>query len=107
MMLYGRNLNDIVDIKLARQLHDDLPTDFDNKNSQSKFEIRKQLCLLIEQTHNRYHDKYDKYVIIMKDNYDIDKYDDYFKVGDLVAYYIGDRSATNKKLRKCFTGRGK
>ena len=101
MMLYGRNLNDIVDIKLARQLHDDLPNDFDK---QSQFEIRKQLRLLIEQTHERYHDKYDKYIIIMKDNYDLDKHDDYFKVGDLVAYYIGDRSATNKKLRKRFTG---
>ena len=101
MMLFGKNLNDIVDLKLARELHDNLPSDFDKL---STYEIRRQIQLLIAQTHERYHDKYDKYVIIMKDNYDLDKYNDYFKIGDLVAYYIGDRSATNKKLRKRFTG---
>ena len=101
MMLYGKNLNDIVDLKLARELHDHLPHDFDKL---SKYEIKRQLQYLIEQTHERYNHRYDKYVIIMKDNYDIDKHDDYFQVGDLVAYYIGDRSATNKKLRKRFTG---
>ena len=101
MMLFGKNLNDIVDLKLARKLHDNLPSDFDQK---SLFEVKRQLQHIIEQTHERYHEKYDKYVIIMKDNYDIDKHHDYFKINDLVAYYIGDRAATNKKLRCRFTG---
>ena len=101
MLIYGRNLNDIVDIKLARQIYNELPSDFD-KNSH--FEIVKQLKLIIEQTQERYNEKYDKYVIIMKDNYDIDKCNDSYKIGDLVAYYVGDRSATNRKIRRRFTG---
>ena len=40
----------------------------------------------------------------MKDNYDIDKYDDNFNIDDLVAYYVGDRSSTMKKIRRRFTG---
>ena len=101
MMVYGKNLNDIVDLKLAREIFSELPTKFDQ---QSYYEIVQQLKLIIEQTHQRYDEKYDKYVIIMKDNYDIDKYDDNFNVDDLVAYYVGDRSSTLKKIRRRFTG---
>ena len=101
MMIYGKNLNDIVDLKLARELYSKLPNKFDQ---QSQFEIVQQLKLIIEQTQQRYNEKYDKYVIIMKDNYDIDKYDDNFNIDDLVAYYVGDRSSTLKKIRRRFTG---
>ena len=52
----------------------------------------------------RYDDRYDKYIIIIKDNYDIDHSDDSFQKDDLVAYFIGDRSSTNKKLRKRYSG---
>ena len=95
MMIYGKNLNDIVDLKLARQLYTDLPTEFTN---QSYFEIIKQLRVAIDLTQQRYDDKYDKYVIIMKDNYNLKVEPDSYQVDDLVAYYIGDRSSTNKKL---------
>ena len=40
----------------------------------------------------------------MKDYHDLDKHDDSFEVGDLVAYFVGDRSSVNKKLRARFTG---
>ena len=47
---------------------------------------------------------YDDYVIIMKENFNEGKVQDSFQVGDLVAYYIGDRSSTNQKLQRRFTG---
>ena len=82
MLLYGRNLRDIIDFKLAREHLDDLDT--------------------AEERKKRNHEKY---VIIMKDNYDVDKYGDNWKVGDLVAYYIGERTGQHsRKLRKRFSG---
>ena len=40
----------------------------------------------------------------MKKYYDQDKHDDNFKVGDLVAYYVGDRAAVTAKFHRRFTG---
>ena len=40
----------------------------------------------------------------MKRNFDIDKVDPTLTVGDYVAYYVGDRSKTSRKLRRRFTG---
>ena len=59
---------------------------------------------MIELTQQRYDERYDKYIIIIKDNYDIDHFDDSYQKDDLVAYFIGDRSSTNKKLRKRYSG---
>ena len=101
MMIHGKNLNDIVDLKLARELYTDLPS---NYGKQSYFEIVNQLRVAIETTQQRYDDKWDKYIIILKDNFDIDKYHDNYSIGDLVAYFTGDRASTNKKLRRRFTG---
>ena len=39
----------------------------------------------------------------MKRDFDEDKHDDKFQVGDLVAYYIGDRSAKLKTIRRRFS----
>ena len=49
-------------------------------------------------------ENHSKYVLKMKENYDISKFPDTFKVGDIVAYYIGDLAKTNKKLHKRFIG---
>ena len=40
----------------------------------------------------------------MKKYYDKDKHDDDFKVGDLVAYYVGDKAAVTAKFHRRFTG---
>ena len=41
----------------------------------------------------------------MKEQYDINKYDETYKIGDLVAYYIGDVDVGNKKkLQRKFSG---
>ena len=39
----------------------------------------------------------------MKENFDIDKQDDDFEMGDLVAYYVGDRSSKLKTIKQRFS----
>ena len=55
-------------------------------------------------TQERYDEKYNDYVIIMKDNVDINQKPDSYSEGDLVAYFIGDRSSTNRKIRRRYSG---
>ena len=40
----------------------------------------------------------------MKKNFDLNKNDPKLQVGDHVAYYVGDRANTSRKLRRRFTG---
>ena len=102
MMLYGKNLRDIVDFKLAKATLDEIEND--NLFSQSKHEIIKLLKAQLKLAQTTHDTNYDKYVIIMKRNYDSNKHQDAFEVGDLVAYYIGDRASTNIKLQRRFSG---
>ena len=42
---------------------------------------------------------YNKYVKIMKENYDLEHYDKEYEKNAKVVYYIGDRDAPLRKLR--------
>ena len=102
MMVYGKNLRDIIDFKTARetlQLIED-----ENLFEDSKLKILKKLQVQLELARQQRDSNYEDYVIVMKENYDQDKYQDAFQVGDKVAYYIGDRSSTNKTLQRRFSG---
>ena len=63
-------------------LYTDLPS---NYGKQSYYEIVNQLRVAIETTQQRYDEKWNKYVIILKDNFDLDKWDDTYTVGDTVV----------------------
>ena len=102
MILYGRNLRDIVDAKLAQ---DYLDTEIVDLFANTTYvDIVRQSQAAISLARRTRDDNYDRYVIISTENFDIDKYTDDFEVGDTVAYYCGDRSGVNKKLRRRFTG---
>ena len=102
MLTYGRNLRDIVDYKLAREKLEELPTDYDNA---SKYQIVKQIKTMLELAQNRHSENYKKYIIYMKKQYDKDKYDVTFNKGDLVAYFVGDKTVGNvRKLSRKYTG---
>ena len=102
MLTYGRNLRDIVDFKLARTELDKLPSDFDTK---AKLNVVDQIKNMIRLAENKHKINHQKYVIYMKEQFDIDKYDETHKIGDLVAYYIGDVDVGNKKkLQRKFSG---
>ena len=101
MLIYGRNLRDIVDFKLARKMLDKLPNKYDDL---TKFEIVQQIKAMISQAQKRRDENHSKYVIVMKNNYDYDKVPHTFKKGDTVAYYVGDLPRTNKKLHQRFVG---
>ena len=101
MLIYGRNLRDKIDTKLARETIQQVAELMDDK---SHFEIVKQLQLMIELKSKQHEINHEKYRIIMKRNFDFNKQNDKFKIGDLVAYYVGDRSSTNKTIRRRFSG---
>ena len=101
MLIYGRNLRDIVDLKLARKTIDKIPLDFEH---QTHFEIVKQLKAMLKLRSKEFRKRHRDYVIIMKNNFDLNHHNDNFSVGDAVAYYVGDRAETNKKLHSRFTG---
>jgi transposase InsO family protein len=102
MLLYGKNLRDMVDFKLARSMSNEIKEtkEFDN----SKFELIKLLESKIKLAQSHRDANYKKYIIIMKRNYDKHKYEHPFKINDLVAYYIGDRASTNHTIQRRFTG---
>lgn len=101
MLVYGKNHRDILDYNLAIELQDEIQRKFENP---SKYELVKNVEYLIKCAQHKQQINHEKYVKIMKNNFDIDKYDDSFEIGDIVAYYIGDRSATNRKIRQRFSG---
>ena len=102
MLIHGRNLRDIVDFKTARETLDQIKEEhlFD----QSKLEIINALEVQLALARQRRDENYEKYVIIMKRNYDESRFSHSFAVGDLVAYFVGDRAHTNHKLQRRFTG---
>ena len=101
MLVYGRNMNDLIDLDSAEKMLDKATHDYDRK---TKLEIVEQIRFRINQLRNRKDKNHAKYVLRMKENYDLDKIDHSYKLGDLVAYYIGKRSGVNKKMHKRFAG---
>ena len=102
MLLYGHNLRDIIDFKTARATLETIQQE--DLFHGSKLKIIKNLQVQLELAKAARDSKHKDYVIIMKKNYDASRHQDAFQVGDLVAYYIGDRASTNKKLQRRFTG---
>ena len=99
-MLYGTNLHDIQDIALKiKQL-----SQIKSNTEKSKHELIEQLKTRLSALHTHYDNAHQRYVIIMKRNFDRNKSNPIFKINDLVAYYVGDRANTSKKLRRRFTG---
>ena len=101
MLIYGRNLRDKIDVKLAKKLLNDIHSQLDNK---SHFEVVKQLRALIQLKMERFKNEHKRYRLIQKRDFNFGKSNDNFKIGDIVAYYVGDRSSTTKSIRRRFTG---
>ena len=103
-MLYGKNLNTLDKIALKIK---DLNELKQTKQGRSKTELINQLMQQLKIINSQFDDKKAKYIIIMKRNFDKNKtqiVSDKFAVGDNVAYYVGDRANTTRKLRQRFTG---
>ena len=101
MLLYGHNLNEIPDIIHSLK---EIQNIRESGDFRSYFELIHKLNDQIQTLKNLYDKKHDKYVQIMKEDFDYNKYDPHFEVGDYVAYYVGDRASTMIKLRRRFTG---
>ena len=70
-----------------------------------KSQIVKQIKTMLELAQNRHSENYKKYIIYMKKQYDKDKYDVTYNKGDLVAYFVGDKTVGNvRKLSRKYTG---
>ena len=100
MLLYGKNLRSKLDHKLGIELLERISKEINNP---TKYELVKQLKYLIKYHRNKQKEEYKKYVVIMKQDYDKNRKDDDFKMGDLVAYYIGDRSSKLKTIKQRFS----
>ena len=100
MLVFGRNLRTKIDHDLGVELLTKLSREFKHP---SKYELVKQLQYMIKYHEKQQKKEFDNYIVIMQKNFDKDKHDDEFEVGDLVAYYIGERSAKLKKIRQRFT----
>ena len=76
----------------------------DNRDYKKAFKQIDNINNALAQIRKQYNHDHNRYVWIMKRNYDINKKDELYQVGDLVAYYIGDRARTNQKLQARFSG---
>ena len=100
MLVFGKNLRSKLDHKLGVELLTKFSKEIDHP---SKYELVKQIQYLIKYHEGKQQEAFDDYVVIMQKYHDDDKSCDDFKEGDLVAYYIGDRSAKLKKIRQRFS----
>ena len=107
-MLYGSNLPTIEDVALKinqlNELRDNIKKD---KSYKSKYQLITELTQQLSILQSQFNKDKQKYIIIMKRNFDKHKTKEpkeQFKIGDYVAYYIGDRANTTRKLRQRFTG---
>ena len=108
MMMLGDQMDEITDVQVFKHGFNKL-FKWKNDQKQSKWsetelEFIKKLKLQLQIMHNTFNKDFNKYVLIMKDNYDIDKYSDNLRINDQVVYYIGDRDATMRKLRNKWSG---
>ena len=100
MLVYGSNLRSELDHKLGVELMERLSKEIGHP---SKYELVKQLKYLLSYHADKQKKAYQDHIVVMKENFDMDKHDDDFEIGDLVAYYIGDRSAKLRKIRQRFS----
>ena len=101
MLMYGRNLRDIVDLKLARKYLEKLPSFFEPHNH---YDAVKQVQAAVELAKKNRDNVFEKYVLKYKEYFDVNKNNDKFEIDDVVAYFTGDSNSTNKKLRSRFSG---
>jgi putative transposase len=108
-MLYGRNLPTIENVALNISKLNDLKSQLNksHKNYKSHYELVTRLSQQLSIINSQFDKDKRKYIIIMKRNFDKNRQtslSDKFKIGDYVAYYIGDRSNRTRKLRQRFSG---
>ena len=101
MLLFGKQLNDTIDCTNTIEQLNKL---YDEKKYKNAFQMIDHLNKSLKVIKSMHDHNYKKYVFIMKKNYDKNKLNRKFQVGDKVMYYVGDRAHTNKKLRARFTG---
>ena len=93
MMIFGTQLDEITDInvfkngftKLLKYKNDEKKSNW----NQTELEILNQLNLHLQAIKDLYNKDYNKHVKIMKENYDLDKYDIEYEKNEKVVYYIG------------------
>ena len=100
-LLYGRNLNEIEDVALQIQ---ELTKLRQSTTKKSKLQLINELNDHLNVLRNNFNKNHAKYVIIMKRKFDMDKKDHSYEIGQLVAYYVGDRANKSRKLQRRFTG---
>ena len=76
----------------------------DNKDYANSLRIIDSICksIKIQQQIHKFH--HNRYILIMKKNYDKHRLADKFDVGDYVAYFVGDRSSRSRKLKARYSG---
>ena len=100
MLVYGKNMRSKLDHKLVLELINRLSKEIGHP---SKYELVQQLRYLLKYHEENQKKEYEKYIVIMKQDYDFDKVDDKFEIGDQVAYYIGDRASKLKTIKQRFS----
>ena len=108
MMMFGTQLDEITDINVFRNGFTKL-LKYKNEEKQSNWnptelELLNQLDVHLKAIKDLYNKDYNKYVKIMKENYDLNKYDIEYEKNEKVVYYIGDKDSPMRKLRNKWTG---
>ena len=92
------------DIPNLQQTVADLTKLKHNKDYSNSLRIINDICKSIKLQQKIHEFHHNRYVLIMKKNYDKHVLSDKFDEGDYVAYFIGDRSSTSRKLRARYSG---
>ena len=102
MIIFGANLTELQDIQICNSKLDKLKNKYSNQSSE--FEYLQQLKIKLGMLKDILKVDMDKYVKIMKKQYDKEKKDDKFEINNKVMYYVGDRESNLRKLRHKWTG---
>ena len=87
MMMFGQQLNEITDIQVFKHGFGKL------LKYKNELEYLKELERNILIMHDLYNKDFNKYVKIMKDNFDIGKHNETYEKNEKVIYYIGDKDS--------------
>ena len=106
--MFGQQLTEITDIQVFKHGFGKL-LQYKNKEKNQKWnetelEYLKELERNILIMHELYNKDFNKYVKIMKDNFDIGRYNETYDINEKVIYYIGDRDSPMRKLKHKWTG---
>ena len=74
------------------------------KWNQTELEYLKEVEKNIRIMHDLYNKDFNKYVKILKDNFDIGRYNKSYENNEKVIYYIGDKDSSMRKLKHKWTG---